>query len=88
VKELLRQKIQHVRAQLDLFLSFPSPLTRQDKWAVLASSLQLKPQQLTWTVPWQLYAPLLQAHTPLHEYFRDRNCHDHTFSEFPHFFLL
>jgi hypothetical protein len=52
-----------VRAQLDLLVSLPTPLTCQDKWEVLTASLQLKLQHLTRTVPWQLCAPLLAAHT-------------------------
>jgi hypothetical protein len=57
------QKIRHMRAKLDLLVSLPAPLTRQDKWVVLTRSLQLKLQHLTRTTPWRLCAPLLEAHT-------------------------
>jgi hypothetical protein len=63
VKAVFQQEIQNVRAPLDLLVSLPTPLTRQDKWAVLNRSPHLKLQHLTRTVPWQLCAPLLQAHT-------------------------
>jgi hypothetical protein len=43
-------------------VSLSSPLTRQDKWAVLTRSMQLKLQHLIRTVPLQLSAALLQEH--------------------------